>query len=99
MFETGFNGGFLSVERPAARRLPAQGAHEDQAAPQPLVDFVVELDCPYEIQQAWVASPDEDSNQARPMKFTQHPGSIQVEIPRLDFWSVLFLEAKQPEVS
>jgi dextranase len=73
-----------------------QGCHwnEDHPAPQPLNEFAVEMDFSKEIHHIWVASPDGDSNKARQLEFTQHSGSVQVEIPKLDFWSVLFFETK-----
>jgi dextranase len=66
--------------------------NEEHAAPLPLIDFHVDLDFPGEIQLAWVTSPDEDSSQARQVEFTQRSDSVQVMIPRLEFWCVLFLE-------
>jgi dextranase len=72
--------------------MPACHWNEEQAAPLPLVDFDVDLDFPDEVQHAWVASPDGDSNQARQVDFVQRAGSVHVKIPRLEFWCVLFLE-------
>ena len=40
--------------------LPACRWNEEHPAPLPLVDFTVELDFPYKIQRAWIASPDGD---------------------------------------
>lgn len=70
--------------------------NEDHTAPQPVIDFGVELDLPCEIQHIWMASPDGGSLQSRQVEFTQLSGSVKVKIPRLDFWNVLFLETKQP---
>jgi len=69
--------------------------NEVHAAPRPVINFGMELDFPYEIRHIWMASPDEDSNQAQQLKFAQRSGTVQVKILRLDIWSVLFFETKQ----
>ena len=73
--------------------------NEFHVAPRPISNLGLELDFPHEIHHIWMASPDGESNQARQVEFIQHSGCVQVRIPRLDIWSVLFFETKQHETN
>ena len=73
-----------------------QACHWNEAHPAPrsMLNFDLELNSPDEILDVWMASPDGDSLQARQVEFTSQNGSVYMRIPRLDFWSVLFLETR-----
>jgi dextranase len=67
---------------------------EEHPAPQPMENFIMELDLPEEIEHIWLATPDGDSLLAQPVEFTKAAGIARVKIPRLEFWDILFLETK-----
>jgi dextranase len=69
--------------------------NEVHDAPQTVETFSITLDIPGDIEQVWLASPDGDSLQTCLVEFIQGSGKIQVKIPRLDIWDVLFLENKK----
>ncbi len=71
--------------------------NENHTAPQPEINFGVDIDLPGEIKNIWIASPDGASLQAQPLGFSQRSGSIHVIIPRLDFWNVLFFETNHKQ--
>lgn len=68
--------------------------NEEHAAPQPVENFSVELDLPGDITHVWLASPDGDSLRPQEVEFTQSFGKLQVRIPRLVFWDILYFENK-----
>ena len=62
--------------------------------PTPQHDLAVSLTLPAgkTVARVWLASPDSDDPQAQAVDFTAAGGSLQLNVPQLDYWTMLVVE-------
>ncbi len=63
------------------------------SSPTPLSNFKLTLtDSTKKVDRVWFASPDHDALTLLPLQFTQDSGMITVEVPDLNYWSMILID-------
>lgn len=63
-----------------------------QEQPHVKSEFTVHIQSAQPISNVWFASPDINGGASRPLEFTQNGNEITLEVPYLEYWSMLVLE-------
>ena len=63
-----------------------------QTPPNVKKDFTIEIESGQTPSKVWFASPDIDGGASQELEFTQVGNKISVEVPYLEYWSMIVLE-------